>query len=243
MPNKSLSSARPRRVRVFLCHSSADKSQVRNLFKRLRSDRFDPWLDEEKLLPGQDWRQVIAKVIRESDVVIVCLSQNATTKEGFVQTEIKMALDVADEKPEGTIFMIPLLLESCDVPERLSKWHRVNLFGDKGYSKLLQALRSRARTRAPSTADIELRSGQEPRISMKDEPLEYLIVEFPDTRDVFMDDGDSAVASTNKMFEVEEGTHYFNLGQPPDYRPATDWASVTGTNRATPMKIVFTKMS
>ena len=45
------------------------------------------------------------------------------------------------------------------------------------------------------------------------------------------------------MFELEEGTHYFNLGQPLNYRPATDWAKVTGTIPANPMIILFTKLS
>ncbi len=67
-------------------------------------------------------------------------------------------------------------------------------------------------------------------------------MDFPDSRGVFVDDGDSPVALTNEMFEVEEGTHYFNLGQPINYRPATDWATVTGTIPADPMKIVFTKI-
>ena len=72
--------------------------------------------------------------------------------------------------------------------------------------------------------------------------MEYVIVNFPDTRDVFVDDGDTPVASTNQMFQLEEGTHYFNLGQPVNYRPATDWAQVTGTIPALPMTITFTKL-
>lgn len=73
--------------------------------------------------------------------------------------------------------------------------------------------------------------------------MEYVIVEFPDSRDVFIDDGDDPVASTNQMFELEEGTHYFNLGQPINYWPATDWARVTATIPASPLKIVFTKIT
>ncbi len=73
--------------------------------------------------------------------------------------------------------------------------------------------------------------------------MEYVIVEFPDTRDVFVDDGDDPVGSTNQMLELDEGTHYFNLGQPLNYRPATDWAKVTGTIPANPMTILFTKLS
>ena len=114
-------------LKVFLCHASSDKPAVRELYRRLCADGFAPWLDEEDLLPGQDWQYEIPKAVRQSDVVIVCLSRSPATK-GYVQKEIKFALDAADEKPEGTIFLIPLKLEECDVPDRLSRWQWVNLF-------------------------------------------------------------------------------------------------------------------
>lgn len=135
---------RQNRLNVFLCHSSGDKQAVRDLYQRLRKDEFNPWLDEENLLPGQEWDQEIRKAVRNSHVVIVCLSQAAINKTGYVQKEIKFALDVADEQPEGTIFLIPVKLEECDVPERLRRWQWVNLFENKGYLRLLAALRHRA---------------------------------------------------------------------------------------------------
>src|SRR5437879_6382848 len=91
------------RLSVFLCHSSDDKNLVRKIYRRLRLDGVDPWLDEEKLVAGQEWAEEISRAVRKSDVVIVCLSHNSVTKEGFVQKEIKHALDAAQEKPEGTI--------------------------------------------------------------------------------------------------------------------------------------------
>jgi len=133
-------------LRVFLCHSSGDKPSVRDLFKRLQKDGFDPWLDEEKLLPGQKWRIEIPKAVKASDVVIVCLSNKSINKEGYIQKEIKYVLDAADEKPEGTIFLIPLKLEECDVPERLCDWHWVNIFEENGYEKLIRSLKQRAET-------------------------------------------------------------------------------------------------
>ena len=90
-------------LRIFLCHSSGDKPEVRNLYQRLSSDGFDPWLDEEKLLGGQKWEPEIAKAVKNSDVVIVCLSHKAINKAGYVHKEIKFALDKADEQPEDTI--------------------------------------------------------------------------------------------------------------------------------------------
>lgn len=130
-------------LRVFLCHSSGDKTAVRDLDRRLRHDGFDTWLDETKLIAGQDWNQEIRKAVRSSHIVAVCLSASSVTKEGYVQKEIKFALDAADEKPEGMIFIIPARLEDCPLPERLSHLQCVDLFRSTGYENLIRALRKR----------------------------------------------------------------------------------------------------
>ena len=133
-----------RKLRVFLCHASGDKPAVSRLYQRLVKDGMDPWLDKKVLLPGQDWPREIRKAVKSSDVVLVCLSRGSITKEGFVQKEIKFALDAADEKPPGTIFLIPVKLEECEVPERLGGIHWTDLFRRGGYNLLKDALRERA---------------------------------------------------------------------------------------------------
>lgn len=138
------SSAPVQPLTVFLCHSSSDKPAVRRLNERLLADGFSPWLDECNLLPGQDWAHEIAKAVRKSDVVLACLSQASTTKTGFVNKELKLALEFADEQPEDTIFLIPIRLDECQVPTRLQHWHWVDLFQTDGYEKLLKALLYRA---------------------------------------------------------------------------------------------------
>lgn len=146
VPPSSKKSKVSRPLRVFLCHSSRDKPAVRNLYERLLDDGIEPWLDEEDILPGQDWEREIAKAVRNADVVIVCLSEKSVTKSGYVQKEIRYALDIAEEQPEGTIFIIPLKLQECDTPEQLRRWQWVNFFDEweKGYKKLLRALQIRA---------------------------------------------------------------------------------------------------
>src|SRR5688572_3797455 len=133
-----------RPLRVFLCHASGDKAAVLKIYERLVKDEVDAWLDSKKLIPGQNWQNEISKAVINSDIVIVCLSPHSITKEGFVQKEIRFALDVADEKPENTIFIIPAKLEVCDVPERLNRFQWVDLFSDEGYDRLIQALVLRA---------------------------------------------------------------------------------------------------
>jgi hypothetical protein len=140
----AISSGAERRLRVFLCHSSGDKPVVRTLYSRLCSDGFEPWFDEEALVGGQDWQLEISRAVRKADVVLVCLSSGSVMKAGFVQKEIKYALDVADEQPEGAIFIIPLRLDKIDVPMRLGRWQWVNYFDNNGHDHLLRALCRRA---------------------------------------------------------------------------------------------------
>lgn len=135
-----------RKLQVFLCHSSGDKALVRDLYQRLLADGLDPWLDEPKLLPGQDWELEIRKAVKKSDIIIVCLSESSINRRGFVQKEIKYALDVAAEQPEATIFIIPLKLEECEVPESLRRWHWVRYFEERGYDLLIEALQYRAQS-------------------------------------------------------------------------------------------------
>lgn len=78
--------------------------------------------------------------------MIVALSQRSINKVGYLQRELKYALDAADEHLDGTIFLIPARLEPCSVPDRLRRWQWVDLFAKNGYDKLLLALRERERT-------------------------------------------------------------------------------------------------
>lgn len=134
------------RLRVFLCHASGDKPAVRELYQRLVGHGVKPWFDEEDLLPGQYWEDEIPKAVRQSDVVIICLSTASVGKTGYVQKEISYALDVALEQPEGAIFLIPARLEECIVPQRLRRFQRADLYAANGFEKLVKSLDLRAAT-------------------------------------------------------------------------------------------------
>jgi len=154
------------KLRVFLCHASQDKPTVRELYQRLNTeDWIDPWLDEEKLLPGQDWDMEIEKAVGSSAAVVVCLSNNSITKEGYIQKELRFVLQIADEKPEGTVFVIPLRLNDCHVPRRLRGWQYVDFFPNDrrewAYKRLLESIKLHS---APPARDRKLS-----RILTKDE--------------------------------------------------------------------------
>lgn len=127
-------------LKVFLCHAKEDKLSVRNIYNRLMVNGIQPWFDEENILPGQDWTLEIKKAVRTSDVVVVFLSQKSVDKTGYVQKEIKIALDAADERPEGKIFIIPARIEECIVPDRLSNIQWVDLYLENGLDRLMRSL-------------------------------------------------------------------------------------------------------
>jgi len=126
-------------LRIVLAYSLEDKPAALDISRRLRVEGFDPWLDEEKLLPGQNWEIEIQKAVSSSDAIAVCLSKKAV-KEGFVQTEIKYVIDEAYKLPREKTLIFSLKLEDCDIPGELSRWQWVNLFEDRGFERMLRLL-------------------------------------------------------------------------------------------------------
>jgi hypothetical protein len=137
------------KLRVFLCHSSDDKPTVRELYQRLDSEGWmDVWLDEKKIYPGQDWNYEIEQAVEKADAILVCLTKNSVTKEGYIQKELRIILDFADYKPEGTLYVIPVRLEECEPPKRIRRWQYADYFPEIhrkiAYQRLLESLKIRA---------------------------------------------------------------------------------------------------
>lgn len=134
------------RTHVFLIHAHKDRDKVRGLYARLVRDGIHAWLDAEQLQPGQDWQQEIRRAILKSQMVVVCLSRAFARQPGFRHEELKLALEKVRLLTDD-IFLIPVRLEACEMPEMLRHLHRVDLFETGGYKKLLQVLKSNSSSR------------------------------------------------------------------------------------------------
>lgn len=143
-------SKRIKQLQIFLSHANEDKQTVRGLCQRLRDDGFNPWLDEERLLPGQDWQLEIEQALKKSDAILLSFSKRSLSKEGYIQREHKKALDYQKEKPEGTIFVIPVRLDDSEIPFFLRELQCVDY--PLGYERLVMALNVRA-GKSASTAN------------------------------------------------------------------------------------------
>jgi formylglycine-generating enzyme required for sulfatase activity len=126
--------------RVFLSYAREDREKVERLYQKLSGAGFKPWMDTKDILPGEIWKSSIQKAIRSSDFFLACLSANSVSKRGFLQREIKDALDVWQEMLGSDIYLIPVRLDDCDVPESLRDFQWVNLFEEDGWTRLVKAI-------------------------------------------------------------------------------------------------------
>jgi hypothetical protein len=131
-------------INIFLSYSHADLQHARRLYNTLDSiPTIKVWFDKESLLPGQRWENEIRKAIRNSRFFLLLLSNNSTSKRGFYQREIRLALQVLEEYPNEDIFLIPIRLDECELHfEQLTDLQYVDLFPnwEMGINKILHVL-------------------------------------------------------------------------------------------------------
>lgn len=130
--------------RVFISYAREDNDIAQRLYDDLKKEGVELWFDKQDLKPGQDWQLDIKKAIMESTFFLALISSKSMAKEGFTQKELKVALDVLDEKPEGNkVFIIPVRVDDCPVNYQLQRYHWVNLFPSyaEGLNKLLEVIK------------------------------------------------------------------------------------------------------
>jgi len=136
---------------VFIAYVEEDLATALRLADGLRVAGCSPWLDKERLLPGQNWPRAIDRAIEISDAFIACFSTRSISKRGQFQNELRYALDCARRMPLDSLFFIPVRLERCTVPHGISgETQYVDLFPDweRGLRRIVRSL-NQARRRTP----------------------------------------------------------------------------------------------
>jgi len=139
-------------AQIFLSYARKDKEKVENLYQKLSDAGFKPWMDTKDILPGEKWKLAIQKAILDSDFFLACLSANSVNRRGFLQKEIKNALDIWQEMLDSDIYLIPVRLEDCEAPESLGDFQWVNLFEEGGWARLVKAIQVGMERRAKETS-------------------------------------------------------------------------------------------
>lgn len=125
---------------VFISYAKEDKQLAEKLYRDLQQAGLNPWIDSVNLIAGQPWEITIRKAMHDSDYVIALLSSRSVKKRGFVQKEIRHALEIAKEYPEDKLYILVLRLDECEPSfEDLRRLHWTDLFPsyEEGFSDLL----------------------------------------------------------------------------------------------------------
>lgn len=125
---------------VFISYSHDDREQVKKIFDNLRITGFNPWLDTEILLPGQNWAREIEHAINGSDAIILCLSNSSVSKVGYFQRELRTVIDMMDTFSTETPYVIPIRLDSTPIPRSVNKLQCLDYFHPDGPEKLIRTL-------------------------------------------------------------------------------------------------------
>ena len=156
-------------IQIFLAHANEDKEAVLKLYDLLNKSGYKPWMDKKDLVGGQEWKSVIQEEIAKSQLFVACFSRHSTKKQGFVQREFRMALTNAADRPPGSIYIIPIRLDECEIPDlrheeygiNLRERHWIDYWEPDGFEQLEKAI---AHQYGPfeiikeSTVEVELKS-------------------------------------------------------------------------------------
>jgi len=130
-------------VKTFISYAREDLDYAQTLYNILKNVGVEPWLDVESILPGQKWRTAIKSAIKNCNYFITLLSSRSVSKKGYVQKELKEALEYLDEFPDSKIYIIPIRLDECypsDIKLHDIQWVDFFPSWDKGIEKLFRVL-------------------------------------------------------------------------------------------------------
>lgn len=122
--------------RVFISYAKEDSDRVRIFADYLLKKGLNVFIDTDFLKIGDDWSQTILDKIGSSDFFIICLSETAVTKKGFVQKELRYAYGLQDYMPGESAFILPLRLNECKPPRNLDKYQYVDWFANNDIKTL-----------------------------------------------------------------------------------------------------------
>ena len=131
--------------RVFLSYSRPNARAVSAIYKKLLDEGIAAWMDEKDIQVGEQWELAIDRALRQAQLVLVFLSQNAVARDGYLQKEIRDSVALAEKKAPGGVFVIPVMLDDCPPHELLHRHHHIRLTEKGAWGRLVDQIHERRR--------------------------------------------------------------------------------------------------
>ena len=127
-------------VQLFLSYTRKDEAAVAQLYERLAAVGLKPWMDQEDILPGEIWQESILHAIRELAFLPGLRLAQLRRETRCSPAGTARGPGCLAGKLPGDIYLIPVRLEECTVPEQLSQFQWVDIFHSRGWTRLLRAI-------------------------------------------------------------------------------------------------------
>jgi hypothetical protein len=98
-------------------------------------------MDVHSIKGGENWFRAISKAIDECEIFLAILSNNSVSRRGVIQKELKKAMDKWEEMLPDDIYIIPVRIDDCPIPDLLKHIQVLSWDSGKGENKLLEAIR------------------------------------------------------------------------------------------------------
>ncbi len=102
-------------IRIYLNHVVEDRDRVRELYDKLVKAGFEPWFDEERILPGENRVSAIERAISASDVCLAVFSKFREQNFGKNKQDREL-LRIIQKEINQKIHVIPVRFNVCRLP-------------------------------------------------------------------------------------------------------------------------------
>jgi hypothetical protein len=126
---------------IFISYARPDREEAGEVFDDLSRRGLNPWIDYRKLVGGQNWDFEIKRALEKSELVVFVISGNSLDRRGYLQREIKFALDKHKEKLIDDIYIIPIILsEDISISNEFKHIHCIYASSSDFYDQLETAI-------------------------------------------------------------------------------------------------------
>jgi hypothetical protein len=124
---------------VFISYGHEDSASVDKLRARLIDAGIRVWRDKKDLCPGDHWRTVIGRAIKDGTLVfLACFSAESLARsQSWQNEELTLAVEQMRLRAPDEPWLIPARFDNCDIPDidigagrTLDSIQRCDLFGD-----------------------------------------------------------------------------------------------------------------
>lgn len=152
--------------KIFISYAKEDRIIALRIYDDLIRAGLQPWIDCRDLQPGQRWKVKIREAIESASIFVPVISNKSVNKRGFVQRELRLAIDILNEYPDNEVYIIPVRIDDAQPRnEELCELQWIDLFPaySLGIGKLLNAVASN-RSRVDLSNEVDRMPARQPDV-------------------------------------------------------------------------------